>query len=183
LLSGLWAAGARDALAQRGAGGDRRDLWEKKADTAEGAMRRGFEDPAVVAAWKRNRDVQKRFQDAIYTRDYAKIPELLDPDFQLVEPSGLPYGGVYKGMEGFLKFWETSPRFFKTDHHEFKHSFITDDPDLIVQEIFVSGVIVATGQRFEGPMFDRFAFRDGRILSISPFFFNLPPVRACQPAA
>jgi ketosteroid isomerase-like protein len=154
------------------------DQWELKAGASASRVERGFEKADNVATWKKNREVQKRFQNAVYARDYAKlraqIAELVDPDFELVEPSGLPYGGTYKGVEGFIQFWETAPKYFKTSVHEFRHSFITDDPNRIVQEIFLRGTVVATGEEYE----DRFVFRNGKILSISPFFFNLPPVKA-----
>jgi ketosteroid isomerase-like protein len=166
LLAALALAGMTPASAQQ-------TEWNP-SDSLE---KRGFEDPKNVIQWQRNRAVQRAFQAALFARDFGKLAQYVDLEFELIEPAGLPIGGTYRGIEGFMRFWEAVPKYMKIHSNEFKHTYITDDPNRVVQEFVVKGTVIATGEEFESPVFDRFVFRNGKILSISPFYFNLPNVK------
>lgn len=43
-----------------------------------------------------------RFIDAVSAMDPDALAAVLHPDLVVIEPAGLPYGGVYRGVEAFF---------------------------------------------------------------------------------
>ena len=50
-----------------------------------------------------NLELSQRFYQAIFSGDWAFIAANTTDDFAVVEAAGLPYGGTWKGVEGFQK--------------------------------------------------------------------------------
>src|SRR5262245_13417056 len=48
--------------------------------------------------------VVRAFDEALDRGDVARILSLLDPQIEWVVPTSLPYGGVFRGHEGFREF-------------------------------------------------------------------------------
>ncbi len=44
----------------------------------------------------------RRFIDAVSTMDADAMAAVLHPDIVVIEPEGLPYGGIYQGAETFF---------------------------------------------------------------------------------
>jgi len=51
-----------------------------------------------------NIPVVRAFYEALDRGDVARILSLLDPQIEWVVPTSLPYGGVFRGHEGFREF-------------------------------------------------------------------------------
>ena len=52
--------------------------------------------------------------------------------------------------------------------------FLSDDPDLIVFEFDIAGVHRATGRPYATSLLETWAFRDGKVSSVKPHYFNVP---------
>lgn len=102
----------------------------------------------------------------------AVVKDLLDPDFVLIEPDGLPYGGTYRGPEG----WWTLYRRILSTWTDLRNEtlFILGNPD---GEDFafmmrLTGRSSKTGKPFETTVMEHWVVRNGRVLSILPHYYD-----------
>jgi ketosteroid isomerase-like protein len=122
-----------------------------------------------------NHQVKTRFVDALFANDWGTMATLVHPDFELREPAALPYGGVYKGLDGFKRCWELIPQASHvTEHLETLRTFFSEDPDSIVVELDFRGSKRSTGEKFGSKVMEQFDFRDGKIVAITLYWFNIP---------
>ena len=103
----------------------------------------------------------------------------MDPDFTLREPEALPYGGDYKGIEGFKTCWNKIKATIATESLETVRTFFADDADHMVCELAVKGKVIATGKRYDSHVFEQWQLRSGKILAITLYWFKLPDFETC----
>jgi uncharacterized protein len=118
--------------------------------------------------------LKERFVGAIMAGDWETAGQLADPDFELREPASLPYGGIYKGIEGFQKCLAAIQKAHKTTGLDIMDSYFPADSDRMITEMEWRGVPNATGQEASSRVLEHYAFRDGKVLSITLFWFNIP---------
>jgi ketosteroid isomerase-like protein len=128
-------------------------------------------------AANRNLLVQQQFVDAVFAGDGDTIRSLAAPDFELVEGSGMPFAGVYRGADGFLEFLGLFSDTFDLEYLRPVRCFASDDPDRMAFEFELRGVHRATGELFESSLIEAWTFRDGRVAVIKPHYFNVPKPR------
>ena len=122
-----------------------------------------------------NLAIKDRFVSAVLGGDQATIAELLDPEFELWQPAGLVYAGVYKGASGFMKFLEAFGAAYEIELLENPSSFTSqNDPDVVVLEFRFRGKLKATGEPFDVSQLEPWHFRAGKILKIRPHWFDKP---------
>ena len=131
--------------------------------------------PTMTPAHEHNFDVKTRFVDALFAGDHETMASLVHADFELREPDALPYGGTYRGIEGFKKCWELIPQSsHQTEHLDTLRCYFTEDADSIVVELDCRGIRKDTGEPFQSRVMEQFEFRDGKILAITIYWFNIP---------
>jgi len=121
-----------------------------------------------------NLALKKRFVAALGDGDWDTGASLMHPDFELREPDALPYGGTYKGIEGFKQCLGSIAAAHKTTQMETLHTYFASDPDRIIGETYWRGVLHASGREAESKVIEQFEFRDGKILAITVYWFNIP---------
>jgi len=122
-----------------------------------------------------NNEVKTKFVDALFRNDWDAMAPLVHPDFELREPDALSYGGIYKGLDGFKKCWELIPNAgLKTEYLNTLRCFFTEDPDSIVVELETRGTVSQTGEKFASKVMEQFDFKDGLIVAIVLYWFNIP---------
>ena len=122
-----------------------------------------------------NNEVKTKFVDALFRNDWDAMAPLVHPDFELREPDALSYGGIYKGLDGFKKCWELIPNAgLKTEYLNTLRCFFTEDPDSIVVELETRGTVSQTGEKFASKVMEQFDFKDGLIVAIVLYGFNIP---------
>lgn len=121
-----------------------------------------------------NLAVQQAFVTAVFAGAAATIHALAAPDFELLEGSGLPFAGVYRGAEGFLEFLSVFAATFEIERLAPVRSFMSDDPDRLAFEFDLRGIHRATGEVFESSLIELWNFRGGQVVSIKPHYFNVP---------
>lgn len=121
-----------------------------------------------------NLAVQERFVAAVFAGDAVTIHALAAPDFELLEGSGLPFAGTYRGAEGFLEFLDVFAATFEIERLAPVRSFVSEDPDRLAFEFDLRGVYRATGEVFESSLIELWHFRGGKVVSIKPHYFNVP---------
>ncbi len=110
---------------------------------------------------------------------FAANYDLLEPyiadDFVIYEAEGLPFGGVFRGIKGYVKcmkgiasFWSgnsiTPPDFVP----------VGDDRMVMISEF--QGTITHNGQHVVMPTVSLWDFKDGKIAVVRPFFFDTKKV-------
>ena len=70
-----------------------------------------------------NLALKKRFVAALSAGDWDTGASLMHPDFELREPDALPYGGTYKGIEGFKQCLGSIAAAHKTTQMETLHTY------------------------------------------------------------
>lgn len=127
---------------------------------------------APAMAQNPNLAVIERFVGAVFSGDGETLKGLCAPDFQLHEGSGLAFAGTYHGGEGFLQFLEAFGATFEIEQLEPLRTYVTEDPDFAVTEMDLRATVKATGKVFASSLLERWRFRDGRVVEITPHYFN-----------
>lgn len=128
-----------------------------------------------------NVEVADRFTKAVYTGDQETIRSLLDKDFVMRQDKAHPYGNLYRGTDGFLAFLGAFSKTYEVEALEKKRTFVCDDPDVLVFEFAFRGTQLAAGVKFNTTVLERWVFRQGKIIDITPHWFEVPgsaPARA-----
>ena len=119
-------------------------------------------------------DIKARFVAALGAGDWDGVAELVHPDFELREPAALPYGGVYKGIDGFKQCLGLIQAAHKTTNLETWHTYFAAEPDRMIGESFWRGIPHGTGREAASKVIEQFEFRDGRIAAITVYWFDIP---------
>ena len=131
--------------------------------------------PVMTPQHHHNESVKTRFVEALFRNDWDTMATLVHPDFELREPDALSYGGIYKGIEGFKQCWELIPQAgLKTEHLDTLRCFFTEDPDSIIVELETRGTVTQTGAKFSSKVMEQFDFKDGLVIAIVLYWFNVP---------
>jgi ketosteroid isomerase-like protein len=120
----------------------------------------------------RNIQIKERFVSAVFAGDADTIRALTDEAFELREGSGLPFAGTYHGAEGFLEFLGLFNQTFDIERLEPVRSYESGDSDWLAFEFDLRATVRKTGRRFESTLVEIWNFRDGKVVSIKPHYFN-----------
>lgn len=120
-----------------------------------------------------NDAILDRWLAAVFGGDRAALAGMMHPDFALHQAAGLPYGGVLKGPEGFDRFWKSFSESFEIEALDAVDRFRSAGGDIVLKFRF-RGRVKATGTPFDTTILESFTFRDGKLLSIAPHWFEPP---------
>jgi ketosteroid isomerase-like protein len=141
--------------------------------------------PTITAQHHANHETKSKFVDALFANDWEAMKPLVHPTlFELREPAALPYGGIYKGLDGFKRCWELIPQSsHRADHLDTLHSYFAEDPDRIIVELDFKGTRTDTGEKIESRVLEQFEFVDGLISAIVLYWFDIPDFKERAAAA
>jgi ketosteroid isomerase-like protein len=118
--------------------------------------------------------IAERFTRAVYAGDQDTMKSLLDKDFVLRQDKSLPYGGVYRGAEGFLSFLQAFTKTYEIESLEKTRTFVSDDPDFAIFEFSFKGKQRQAGVKFDTTLLEHWRFSKGKIIAITPHWFEIP---------
>ena len=128
-----------------------------------------------------NHATKKRFVEALFSDGWEALASTTHPDFELHEPDALPYGGIWKGVDGFKACWaKIRQGALDTEHLETVRTYFADDEDHLVCLLHARGKVRATGEPFDSLVCEQWEFKDGRIHRIRVYWFN-PPNSGARP--
>ena len=129
----------------------------------------------MTARHKANLETKQKFVAAVFAKNWDEMAKCAHSELELREPDALPYGGIFKGLEGFKKCWDMIPRVsHETERIETLHTYLTEDPDHMFVELECTCRRLDNDERFSGIVMEKFEFRDGLISAIVLYWFNIP---------
>ena len=100
--------------------------------------------------------------------DYAK--SVLHPEVVLYENESLPYRGVHRGLQGFLKVVEIAMGTWKDLQIEPKQ--FLDAGEYVIVMVRLIWTNQKTGEPTETDLAEFWKFEDGKIIEILPFYWD-----------
>jgi ketosteroid isomerase-like protein len=123
-------------------------------------------------------DQQKNINIVRTTLDNARAGRLDDArpffadDFILYEAEGLPFGGVYRGWQGYLEVLDKLNKFWSAGRAQASREFIPYGENKVIIHFTLDGHITKNGKHVQMPIVAIWELKDGKIYSIRPFFFD-----------
>ena len=111
------------------------------------------------------------FYDAIATGDVARAQAKLDAGkIVITEAESLPFGGEYRGIDGFHKLMRNLGGAWK--RVRFDNFVFATGENRVVSEFVMTATVRATGAELKFPVIEVFELGDGKIVSIRPFYWD-----------
>lgn len=104
------------------------------------------------------------------TRNFAPVAEMLSKDVLLCEPASLPYGGEYRGHDGFERWLRAFADTWSS--MEVRHSEVFAMGDVVFNRSHVYAKARATGAPADWPLLQYFRIKDGRVAELRPFHWD-----------
>lgn len=118
---------------------------------------------------------------AFLSRDMAAVDAAIHPDFVITEAAGLPYGGVYRGLDGWHKLIENIVGTWDDFSTEFNEIIGEPDADRFAALHTLHGRSKKTGRSVSVKVFELWALKDGKAIECLPFYFDTHAVaKACD---
>jgi len=119
--------------------------------------------------------IKDRWVEAVFSGDREILSSLAAPGMKLYQPEGLPYSGVYEGVDGFFDFLDKFMAAYDLESLDQTALYVADEnPDKLAIGFHIKGTLRSSGNSFESPQFETWNFRDGKIEEIRVFWFTLP---------
>lgn len=118
--------------------------------------------------------LKERFVSSVMSGDKNGVRAALADDFVLRQSKGHPYVGVYRGAEGFLAAVDKLMSTYAIETLKEVGAYWSDDPDHAIFEFEMGGKISATGQPFQASILEHWTFKDGKLIAITPYWFEIP---------
>ncbi len=124
---------------------------------------------------EQNRETIREAYRLFFAGDLDTMVTLLSPEIEVLQAAGLPYGGTYKGIDGFkeqvariLAFWEAL---------SFDVSQLLASEDLVVAYGEWRGTVKVTGKTVRFPMTEVWHLDQGKVVRILPIYSDTAAVR------
>jgi ketosteroid isomerase-like protein len=111
-----------------------------------------------------------RFYTALLNADWDTAAQLVTDDLTVVEAPGLPFGGTYHGIAGLKSLVRSV--FANFQHLKVTPMSITANHNNAAVLIRAEGLGLTTGKPFDTLICEWLTFRDNRIATISPFYWD-----------
>jgi ketosteroid isomerase-like protein len=120
-----------------------------------------------------NRAVIERFLAAFAARDVAGQFACMHPDVEIVEPDSLPYGGTWRGHEGWRSLGRAILATFRLDPNPDGHVLIgAEDGEDFALKTRLVGTWKETGRPFDMRILEHWHVVGGQIVRIQPHYFD-----------
>jgi ketosteroid isomerase-like protein len=128
-----------------------------------------------------NKERLQAIFDAFVAGDSASVDAAIHPDFVITEAPGLPYGGTYRGLEGWHRLVEkivgTWDDFATAPIEILGHPY----GDRFAALHSLKGRSKKTGRSVSLQVFELWVFKDQKVIEVVPFYFDTHAVaKACD---
>ena len=116
-----------------------------------------------------NKEKVQAMFDAMAAGDFELMKSYLHPDVFVTEADCLPYPGVHKGPDGYIRLVDKVVNTW--DDLELSVNAMAEDGDMVMVVSEFAGKNKA-GVAFNMPMTEVFYFKDGKISEVRPYYFD-----------
>lgn len=120
-----------------------------------------------------NATLKDEFVAAVFAGDTDALRGLAHSNFELWQNTKLPYGGVYRGAEGFLDFLGKFMATFDIERLENTRTFTSPDGG-VVSEFAFKGTVKHGGRAFDTLLIEVWSFSENQVLKIVTYWFEPP---------
>lgn len=103
--------------------------------------------------------------------DFSRVSVTLDPECVIYQPASLPYGGVWRGHDGFDSWMRAFCEQWASLEVSGTQLYPSGD-DVIVSQSHVYATSRRSGVKADWPLLQFLRFRNGRILELRPFYWD-----------
>jgi ketosteroid isomerase-like protein len=115
--------------------------------------------------------VAARFFAALKRGDQDQMSALLHPEFSVTEANGLPYGGIYRGADGWKVLCQSVVKTWKKFKIDLLELVVETDTRVVVR-FSISGRSARTGCEFTSTVLELWRLVDGKIMEILPYYWD-----------
>lgn len=105
------------------------------------------------------------------TRDFNTLSTLIAPGAVYYQAEGLPYGGTFTGFENWTKMFIRAAGLFDLQIEKEPSYFINTEGGVIIR-FTIKCTAKKSGNVISMPIAEHFELKDGKIISIRPFYFD-----------
>ena len=117
-----------------------------------------------------NVDIIKKLYETTKEGDIEYAKSVLHPDVVLYEADSLPYRGVHRGLQGFLKVVEIAMKTWK-DLQIVPKQFL-DAGEYVIVFVRLIWTSQKTGEQVEADLAEFWKLEDGKIIEILPYYWD-----------
>jgi ketosteroid isomerase-like protein len=110
----------------------------------------------------------KSFYEAMHAGNMAVVPDLLDDTFVAHEPASLPYGGSYKGLDGFFQMLAGLKQHWRSMRFETER--YSADDDLVYVHFRFTAKGRVSGKPIDQRLIELWRMKDGKAVEQHVFF-------------
>jgi uncharacterized protein len=107
-------------------------------------------------------EVVRRIYDALASRDFGALFELIGADIVITQDDRLPWGGRFEGHDGYAQF---GARLLETIDSAVTIEAVFAADDEVIQCGRTKGTVSATGAAFDIPEVHRWTVRNGKAVA------------------
>ena len=124
---------------------------------------------------KENVDKVGKLYSSIFAGDFDTVNAILSPDVVVHEAAALPYGGAFKGHEGFQELMVTLAGVWEDlKPIDMKMSGVDD---LVLCHFTLTAKNRKTGSKLNMPLIEAWTLRDGRVVEGRVYYYDTMEVR------
>lgn len=112
---------------------------------------------------------------------FDEMAALIDPEAVMYQSPDLPWGGEYRGHTGWLEFFTNFIVHFES--LEVSDPLMVGHGDKVMTRATLKTRSRGTGVELTYPMMHDITVKDGRIVSLRPYYWNVPQYVAADAAA
>lgn len=105
-------------------------------------------------------------------KDFGAVAETLHPDCVIYQPASLPYGGEWRGHEGFERWLKAFGAQWSALSVQNSQIFNVGDDGTLFSLSHVYATARPTGEPADWPLLQYFRVQDGLIVELRPFHWD-----------
>lgn len=120
---------------------------------------------------KSNLETAHQLYEAIFSGDWKTFDEVTTDDFAVIEADGMPYGGEWKGVDGFQKLFGAMNETYFSGLDIVQQTVMTDG-ERVVALFKLSGIAQPSGIEVDTEIAEVTEFKDGLVHRLKPFYWD-----------
>lgn len=125
-----------------------------------------------------NIEVLRSLYDAIAVGNLAKVLTLIDHErLEIREPESLPYGGIYRGVEGFTQCASKLANCWVNVTFRDLSFTASSTEEAVIASFTLMATARPTGMKVSFAVIELVRFANGKIIMIKPFYWDTHALR------